>query len=253
MDGARFDRLAASWARRPSRRGVLALLSVLAISGLGQRPGAVSAKKVRAERAGCNGRCEEGQVCKHGACLDPVADPGTCTPDSNGPPPCGAAGGNCAAVALRSGDGYCLAASQSTPEGDGCISKKCRRNGDCAKGQVCADVPGCCEDKRRICAIPCPQTTCKGFRQPCSSPDECCAADQTSCAPITAVTDPVCCRPLGGACTSGGIGGDCCFVPVPNGSDAPGCSSAGICGGSGAGCRFNEQCVSGTCTAGACA
>jgi hypothetical protein len=159
MDGARFDRLTADWVRRPSRRGVLSLLSVLAIGGLEQRPGTVSAQEAGAEKVGCKGQCEAGQVCKHGACLNPVSDPGTCTSGSEGPPPCGPVGANCAAVALRSGDGYCLAASQSTPDGNGCISKGCRRNGDCAKGQVCAYIPGCCPDKPRLCAIPCPAAT----------------------------------------------------------------------------------------------
>jgi hypothetical protein len=254
MDGARFDRLAVTWAHRHSRRGVLSLLSALALGGFGQGPGAVAAKMAGAAGAGCQGGCAQGQRCKHGACVDRCNNPGTCSGGGSGggPPACGAAGANCACVATRKGRGFCLAASQSTSENDGCISKGCQRNGDCAKGQVCAHVPGCCVDKPRICAIPCPQTTCVGFRQPCSSPDECCAADQTSCAPITAVGDPVCCRPLGGACTSGGIGGDCCFVPVTNGSDAPGCSPGGTCGGTGAACRFNGQCVSGTCTGGAC-
>jgi len=157
MDGARFDRLAASWARRHSRRGVLSLLSVLAIGGLGQRQRAVSAQEVGAERISCHGRCGRGETCVHGACVNRCPNPGTCPSDgSGGPPMCGPAGANCACVALRSGIGYCLSASESTPDGNGCISKGCRRNRNCPKGQVCAHVRGCCPGKPRICAIPCP-------------------------------------------------------------------------------------------------
>src|SRR5215210_120281 len=177
LDGARFDRLAASWARRRSRRGVLSLLSVLAIGGLGSGPGATSAKKAGAEKVGCNGRCEAGQRCKHGACVDRCTKPGTCTDGGSGggPPTCGPAGANCACVKLGSKGGYCLAAAESTADGNGCISPACQRNGDCPTGQVCARVPGCCEDKPRICAIPCPG--CLANDSACTQPDECCSGN----------------------------------------------------------------------------
>ena len=158
MDGARFDRLAASWARRHSRRGALSQLAALAFgSGLGQRHKAVVAQEVGAARISCRGRCDDGQVCKHGACFDRCDAPGTCSGGGQqGPPTCGPAEASCSCVAVRSGAGYCLAASRSTPEGNGCISRGCRGSRDCAKGQVCAQVPGCCPNKPRICAVPCP-------------------------------------------------------------------------------------------------
>ncbi len=160
MHGKRFDALTKTWGRTAgtSRRGVLALLGAFTF-GLGREPHqAVVAQEVGAERISCRGRCAEGQVCKHGACLDRCATPGTCSGGgSGGPPPCGPAGANCACVATRTGAGFCLAASKSTPEGNGCISKGCQRNRDCAKGQVCAHVSGCCPNKARICAIPCPE------------------------------------------------------------------------------------------------
>jgi hypothetical protein len=61
MDGARFDRLAASWAKGHSRRGVLSLLAALALSGgLGQRHGAISAQGVDAEKGGVPGSLRSG-------------------------------------------------------------------------------------------------------------------------------------------------------------------------------------------------
>lgn len=93
-----------------------------------------------------------------------------------------------------------------------------------------------------------------GLLERCDSADQCCAADQTRCGFNSVAFPLVCCRPLGGACTSGGVNGDCCFVAVDQGEDAPGCPpGGGACGGSGAGCRFNGQCVSGQCTANTCA
>jgi hypothetical protein len=164
MDGARFDRLAASWARRHSRRSVLSLLSALAIDGLGSGRRAVAAKKADAAGAGCQGRCAQGQRCKHGACLDRCNKPGTCTDGGSGggPPSCGPAGSECGCVKLGSGGGYCLAPSESSPGEDGCTSPGCQHTRDCPTGQVCARVPGCCPDKPRICAIPCPQEICTG-------------------------------------------------------------------------------------------
>ena len=157
MDGDRFDHLTKAVVHHASRRGVLRLLAGGLLGGtLGFRGLTAAAQDVIADRIGCRGRCTPGQECRHGACLDPCPTPGTCTPGSNGPPPCGPTGANCGCVALRSGDGFCLTASRSTPGGNGCRSKACHKNRDCAVGQVCAVVPGCCQGKNRICAVPCP-------------------------------------------------------------------------------------------------
>lgn len=159
MHGKRFDYLAKTWGLTwgtdgTSRRGVLSLLTAVAIGGRGALREVAVAQEV-----GCLGRCAKGQRCRHGACLDRCNKPGTCTDGGSGggPPTCGPAGANCACVKLGSGGGYCLAASESTSDGNGCISPGCQHNRDCPTGQVCARVPGCCPDKPRICAIPCPQ------------------------------------------------------------------------------------------------
>jgi hypothetical protein len=158
MLGNRFDALTKTWGRTrgtdgTSRRGVLSLMAGLALGGTRALHREAVAQEVGAERISCHGRCGQGETCVHGACVNRCRNPGTCSGgDSGGPPTCGPAGANCACVALRSGVGYCLSASKR----DGCTSKGCRRNRNCPKGQVCAHVPGCCPNKPRICAIPCP-------------------------------------------------------------------------------------------------
>ena len=239
MDGARFDRLAAAWARQPSRRGVLSLLSVLAIGGPGQRNRAVSAQEAGVERVGCRGRCEDGQVCKHGACLDPCATPGTCSGsgDGEGPPACGPAGAECACVALRDGNGYCLAPSKS----DGCNSKGCRRNRDCPNGKVCAHVPGCCPDKPRICAVPCPEAgpTCAEACADCAwcvekaDGSRVCAAQlgDTVCQPCA--SDAECTDPSNPVCVAHftQVSDGSSFSPCPTEFPGPACVTFTPCGG----------------------
>ena len=163
MHGNRFDALTTAWGRTrenagTSRRGVLRLLTALAIGGRRPLQQAAVAQEVGAERFSCHGRCGQGESSEHGACVTRCPNRGTCSNGGGGegPPTCGPAGANCAYVAVRSGDGYCLSVSKSTPQGNGCISKGCRRNRHCPKGQVCAHGPGCCPDKPRICAVPCP-------------------------------------------------------------------------------------------------
>ena len=188
MEANRFDALAVAVSEGASRRGVLkgtvgGLAALLALVGFGGEEAAAGRCERRCRRkypnsrrrrqrcirhrcrVGCRGRCAPGQECRHGACLDPFTDPGTCeVPGESGPPPCGPAGANCAGVALRSGAGFCLAAARSTPDGNGCVSRGCRRNRDCPVGQVCAVVPGCCPGKPRLCAVPCPAGATGGAR-----------------------------------------------------------------------------------------
>jgi hypothetical protein len=259
MDGARFDRLAASWAKGHSRRGVLSLLAALALSGgLGQRHGAISAQGVDAERGGCQGRCAQGQRCKHGACLDRCSKPGTCSDGGSGggPPTCGPAGANCACVKLGSGGGYCLAASESTSNGDGCISPGCQHNRDCPTGQVCARVPGCCEDKPRICAIPCPGVSdeCTGVADgtPCGGTGSglrCCggACPNPTCLSVTGTGEGSCCT-LGADCAT-----RCCTGRGANG--CAGCGGGACCAGqvpTGGPCGRDTDCPGGQCVCGTC-
>src|SRR5215218_4315630 len=80
MDGNRFDALTTAWGRMrgtdgTSRRGVLSLLTALVVGGKGALHPAL-AQEVGVERISCHGRCAQGQVCKHGACLDRCGTPG---------------------------------------------------------------------------------------------------------------------------------------------------------------------------------
>ena len=162
MHGKRFDYLAKTWGLTwgtdgTSRRGVLSLAgprsAVLGGEGCAPRQVAVA---------------REGRAAWAAALRDSGASTGPASTAATSPAPAptvAVAGARRRAVRrgpiapvseLGSGGGYCLAASESTSDGNGCISPGCQHNRDCPTGQVCARVPGCCPDKPRICAIPCP-------------------------------------------------------------------------------------------------
>ena len=203
--------------------------------------------------SGCQGRCAQGQRCKHGACVDRCTKPGTCSDGGSGggPPTCGPEGANCACVKLGSGGGYCLAASESTSDGNGCISPGCQHTRDCPTGQVCARVPGCCPDKPRICAIPCPGvsgectgvadgTLCGGAGSglrccngTCPSPT---CLSRRSCCTDAADCQARCCtgRTAQGCAECGG--GFCCAGQTPEGGP----------------CGRDTDCPAGECLCGTC-
>lgn len=117
---------------------------------------------------------------------------------------------------------------------------------DCAgKCQGMSDgCGGACDTNAPSCEGP----PCRTQLQSCTAIAECCATESTACAHNNVFLDTnVCCSTLGGACTEGGVSGDCCVVDVPSGRDYAYCSAGGACGGEGARCRYDEACVSGAC------
>ena len=117
MDGARFDRLAVSWAQLRSRRGVLAALGSGALAtGLGlARPEPVEARCRHAENCKEDRRsnCKNDRFCARAKNVD---------------------GGSCVCIERECGD-------------------QCSTGSDCASG-FCVLVKGCCETNQ-FCATLC--------------------------------------------------------------------------------------------------
>jgi hypothetical protein len=117
MDGARFDRLAAAWARCLSRRGALALL------GSGALAGGLGLSRSEPVEA----RCRHTHICGKGR-------PRTCQ-------------NNAECLRVRNVDtGHC-ACIQPTCAGP------CHKRADCASGELCVFAKNCCGE--HFCATPC--------------------------------------------------------------------------------------------------
>lgn len=232
MEGSAFDRFTRAISRAGSRRHLLGVLTSVPLGGLLSQwnDGATDAKGKRRRR-----RRRKGKRKRKGG---EGPDPSSCTSATD-----------CASGACCQGECCKSPANQCNLEGlccaPNCAGRRCGPDGcggegDCGKcgsGQTCDEESGQCEGP-----------PCIAHLQPCTSVDQCCDTDHTACSPNNVIIgQDVCCSTLGGTCTSGGPSGDCCGVNVPSGEDYAYCSPEGTCGGQGAGCRFNEACLSGQC------
>jgi hypothetical protein len=120
MDGERFDRLTATWARRRSRRAALALLGSGALAGgLGM---------TRPEPA--EARCRRAHNCKDGSGNRFCKDAPGCLKVKN------VDTGRCTCI-------QCCA-----------CGSPCSSSADCGS-DVCVLAKNCCNDTGKFCAIPC--------------------------------------------------------------------------------------------------
>jgi hypothetical protein len=124
MDGARFDRLTAAWARRRSRRGVLAVLG----------SGALATSLGLARPAPVEARCRRGENCNRDRFKD-------CPEDIDCAKVKNVDGGPCACIERECG-------------------APCSTGSDCDSG-LCVKVPGCCETDK-FCGTPCGAVTATG-------------------------------------------------------------------------------------------
>jgi hypothetical protein len=137
MDDERFDRIARSLATAPSRRNVLRLMvgaSTLAGGGLLSRLPAPTAAHVTTADA----QCDAGPVIDHRRCRV-----NTCRNRAD-----------CACVRTTGGKQVCV---ELLFEESFCKRRQCRGNRDCPRGELCIEVGGCCEGRRKptICVSPC--------------------------------------------------------------------------------------------------
>lgn len=160
--------------------------------------------------------------------------------------------GDCCTEGAACGAGACC-----MPDGE-----SCENDGECCTGR-CAD--GVCEGMAPATPTPRPSPTptmdmCVERGDACDAAFECCLASNCDQTPTS--DRPICCAPLGDACTDDGICcgtnvqcDDVCCRPLRSA-----CSDASECCGRGAGCVLGRCCAppGGTCTvsqdccAGAC-
>ena len=138
MEGERFDGMVRWLARnRDRRRAVAALLGGAIVGGGGllaraQRP-------VAAQDAGtADAQCEAGPVIDNQRCRV-----NTCRNRAD-----------CACVRTAGGEKRCV---EFLFEESFCKRRQCRSNRGCPKGELCVEIGGCCEGRRkqRICVSPC--------------------------------------------------------------------------------------------------
>lgn len=124
--------------------------------------------------------------------------------------------------------------------GDVCCSPtlgaSCAPNTDGTSCRCCGGLDCGCPVDRRCSAE---NVVCGGSLSECSTDDECVSG---RCDPTTRL----CCNGLGGVCQDG-VDVFCC------GTVGCGSGSTAVCGGPGASCTDDGECVSGTCDAGSCA
>ena len=141
MDAQRFDRITRMFAARASRRGLMRGLAALSVGGmLGPSRGAARRAEAVSDRSGpsiertdaiCKGKpAMSNQLCPFTAC-------GT--------------GTDCECVVSVNGDKKCVVTG-----GVDCPSEdECDRNRDCAAGEVCSRVGGCCGGRKNQCLSRC--------------------------------------------------------------------------------------------------
>jgi hypothetical protein len=203
MDHDRFDTVTRALAAGASRRGLLTRLTmgVLAALLLARGSHDVEAKPCppcrKKKKGRCKGRkpngtpCENGRgVCQSGSCgcaggsvcaRNEVCQGGICFPKGTCPqgaqacvPETGTKCGlDCFCVQSAEGNTVCIeSAGLCGAIPVGCDSKEtcssCQTSADCASGQACIDISGCCEGQNTADPLPAGTKVCV---DPCSEPD----------------------------------------------------------------------------------
>lgn len=98
----------------------------------------------------CSHACPAGRTCVNGTCFPISICPGTTT---SGCTPSTLCGGTC--VCARAAEGNVLCLQYEDP----CVAPLCTTSANCAPGEACVDVSGCCVPGlpagSKICASPC--------------------------------------------------------------------------------------------------
>jgi hypothetical protein len=150
MEQTRFDRLARSLGEAPTRRRLLGVAASAALAGVGLHIGETEAKTKKKGRKRCHIEAGKG-VCVHQMCAISCKNATGC--DQSGKlPQCGPNVFDCGCAKLLNGNTACVIPRQAA---DLCAQPACQSNQDCNSGSACVKVPGCCPDRRQVCAFSC--------------------------------------------------------------------------------------------------